>query len=147
MSLFYADTSALLRAYFMDEPDHEELRALLLEGSEPVVTSELARIEVASATRAAARAGRFRRWRQLVLRFDADCQEDGPITLLRLRPERIMDTARRLVLEHRLRTLDAIHLAVAVEECPPIAGDDEVVLVTRDAQQGEASRAVGLLVR
>lgn len=147
MSLLYADTSALLRAYFADEPEHAELRAMLLEGEEPVVTTELTRVELASAVRAAASAGRFRRWRALLARIDADCGEDGPIALLRLRPEAILPAAYRLVLEHRLRTLDALHLAVALEECPALAGGEDVVFVTRDGQQAAAAEAVGLPVR
>lgn len=147
MSLLYADTSALIRAYFTDEPDHAELRGLLLEGDEPVVTSELARVELASAVRAAARAGRLRRWRALLFRFDADCQEEGPIALLRLRAEAVLPTAHRLVLDHRLRTLDALHLAVALEECPALAGGEEVVFVTRDDDQSAAARALGFTLR
>lgn len=143
MSLLYADPSALIRAYFVDEPGHAELRTMLLEGEEPVVTSEVSRVELASAIRAAARGGRLRRWRSLLARIDADCQEDGPIALLRLRPEVILPTAYRLVLERRLRTLDAIHLAVAAEECPPIAGIDDVVFVTRDNNQRTAAGALG----
>ena len=38
MSLLYADSSALLRAYFVDEDEHLELRNLLLGEREPVVT-------------------------------------------------------------------------------------------------------------
>lgn len=147
MTLLYADTSALLRAYFADEPEHSELRAMLLEGEEPVVTTELTRVELASAVRAAATAGRFRRWSGLLARIDADCQEDGPIALLRLRPEVVLPAAYRLVLEHRLRTLDALHLAVALEECPALAGGEDVAFVTRDGDQAAAAEAVGLLVR
>ena len=47
----YADPSALLSAYFADEPERAELRGMLLEGVEPVVTIELSRVELASATR------------------------------------------------------------------------------------------------
>jgi predicted nucleic acid-binding protein len=147
VSLLYADTSALLRAYFADEPEHSEFRAMLLEGEEPVVTAELARVEIASAVRAAARAGRLRRWRGLLARIDADCQEDGPIALLRLRPEAVLPVAYRLVLERRLRTLDAVHLAVALEEGPALAGAEELVLVTRDEDQAVAAEALGLPVR
>ena len=139
---------SLLRAYFADEPDHALLRATLLEGDEPVVTSELTRVEVASAVRGAATAGRLPRWRELLDRIDADCGEDGPVALLAVRPLVVLPTAHRLVLEHRLRTLDAIHLAVAVEECPELAGDGEgVTFVTRDSDQGTAATALGLTVR
>lgn len=147
MSLLYADASALIRAYFADEPEHAELRAMLLEGDEPVVTSEVSRVELASAVRAAAGGGRITRWRGLLARIDADCQQDGPVALLRLRPQVILPTAYRLVLERRLRTLDAIHVAVAVEECPPLAGGDDVVFVTRDDSQGAAATALGFARR
>lgn len=146
MSLRYADTSALLRAYFADEPDHAQLRASLLEGDEPVVTSEVTRVEMASAVRAAAVAGRLPRWRELLDRIDADCAEDGPIALLALRPRLVLPTAHRLVLDHRLRTLDAIHLAVALEECPELADGEDVVFVTRDKDQAVVAGALGLRV-
>ncbi len=146
MSLLYADTSALVRAYFADEADHRVLRETLLEGGDPVVTSELARVELASAIRAAGASGRLRRPNGVLARIDADCREAGPIALLRLRPQAVLPRAYDLVLEHRLRTLDAIHLAVAQEECPLIAGDDEFVFVTRDEDQAAAAAAVGFAV-
>ncbi len=146
MTLLYADTSAILRA-FADEPDHAGLRALLLDSDEPVVTSEIARIEMASAVRAAAKPGRLRRWRGLLARMDADFGEGGPITLLALRPERVLPVAYKLVLEHRLRTLDATHLAVAIEECPRLAEGGDFVFVSRDADQARAAGALGLAVR
>lgn len=147
MSLIYADTSALLRAYFADEPDHAQLRAMLLEGDQPVVTTELARVELASAIRAAADSGRLRGARGLLARIDADCGEDGPVALIRLRPEVVLPTAYRHVLEHRLRTLDALHLAVAIEESPGLAGGAAVVFVSRDGDQATAAAALGLAVR
>jgi predicted nucleic acid-binding protein len=146
VTLIYADTSALVRAYFEDELDHAELRKRLLEGTDPVVTSELARVELASAIRAATIAGRLRRSDGLLARIDADCAEDGPIALLRLRVDTVLPMAYSLVLEHRLRTLDAIHLAVAVEECPVLAGEDDVVFVTRDEDQAIAATALGFSV-
>ena len=49
MSLIYADSSALIRAYFPDEAQLVDMRTLLLEGKDAVVTSEIARLELASA--------------------------------------------------------------------------------------------------
>jgi len=147
LTLLYADTSALARAYLADEPDHEQLRDLLLEGHDPVVTSALARIELASAIRAAAGAGRLRRWQSLLERIDADCEEQGPLTLLALQPELVLEPAYDLVRRHRLRTLDAIHLAVALEDCPKLAEDGDVAFVTRDGHQAAAARTLGLAVR
>jgi predicted nucleic acid-binding protein len=147
VSLLYADSSALVRAYFPDEAGHTELRQLLLEAAEPVVTSEIARLEFASAARAAATAGRLPRWTQLLARFDRDLTEGGLIGPIDLRPDVIMPAAYRLVAEHGLRTLDAIHLAVCVEDCPAFAGDDAIVFVTRNSVQASAARALGLEVR
>ena len=141
-----ADTSALVRAFFADETDHDDLRRRLLEAEEPVVTSELARVELASAIRAAAETARIGRIDGLLARIDADSQAAGPIALLRLRPEVVLPRAYDLVLEHRLRTLDALHLAVALEECPALAGEDEVVFVTRDRRQRAAAVAEGFSV-
>ncbi|MGH2472418.1 MAG: type II toxin-antitoxin system VapC family toxin [Candidatus Limnocylindria bacterium] len=146
MTLFYADTSALARAYLADEADHAELRSLLLEGRNFVVTSEITRLELASAVRAASAGGRLSRWRELLTTMDADLADGGAVSPLDLRPNEIFPTAYRYVLDHRLRPLDAIHLAVCSEECPPLAGDDDVVFVTRDDVQADAARAIGLRV-
>jgi predicted nucleic acid-binding protein len=147
VTLLYADTSAILRAYFADEPDHDELRALLLEGSDSVVTSEIARVELASAVRAASRAARLLRWRALLARIDADCAEAGPIALLALRPAIVLPRAYRLVLDHRLRTLDALHLAVALEEGPALADGGAIEFVSRDEDQAAAAGALGFALR
>lgn len=146
MTLLYADTSALARAYLADEPDHAALRALLLEGDDSVVTSELARLELASAIRGAARTRRGVPARDLLAVIEADCSEDGPVSLLRLRPEVVLPAAYRLVLRHRLRSLDAIHIAVALEQAP-LAAEERLEFVTRDRDQARAARASGLVVR
>lgn len=109
-----------------------------------MVSSEITRLEFASAVAAAARTRRFPRSRLFLDRFDADCSNDGPIALLRLVPEQVFPLAYRLLAEHDLRTLDAIHLAVAGTAAVALAGGDSVVLVTRDARQAAAATAMGL---
>ncbi len=146
MSLLYADTSAIVSAYFADENDHERLSALLLEGDDVVVTSELARVEFASAVHAAARTARIDEPGAILARFDADCQEDGAITLLQLRPDADLPAARRMLVDHKLRTLDAIHLSVAVHVAWPLAAGVPFSLVTRDERQAEAGLALGVTV-
>lgn len=146
MSVLYADTSALVRAYFAEEPEHAELRARLLEGDEALVSSELTRLEFASAVSAAAGTGRLRKSRLFLDRFDADCGDDGPIALLRLDPERVFPLAYRLLTEHDLRTLDALHLAVASTSAIALSGSDSVVLVTRDERQAAAAATMGLTI-
>jgi predicted nucleic acid-binding protein len=147
VSLLYADSSALARAYFSDEDDHSELRTMLLEGSEPVVTSEIARLELASAVRSAAIGRRVARYNDLLARIDADFAEGGPIGPIDLRSDVILPAAYRLVVAHGLRTLDAIHLAVCVEDCPAFAGDSAIAFITRDLDQAAVARALGLDVR
>jgi predicted nucleic acid-binding protein len=133
-----------VRAYFADEPEHDELRSRLLEGEEAVVSSELTRVEFASAIAVAARGERLRDPRLFLDRFDADCGDDGPIALLRLDPEQVLPFAYRLVTEHDLRTLDAVHLAVAATSATVLATGESVVLVTRDERQAAAATAMGL---
>lgn len=146
MTSFYADTSALIRAYFADEPDHLELRALLLEGDAAVLTSELARIEFASAVMAAARAGRLDAPETVLHRFDADCSDGGPIAMVRLEAETLLPVARDLVVSHALRTLDAIHVAAALAEIPALPEGDDLVFVTRDHAQAQAAHDLRLSV-
>ncbi len=147
MTLVYADTSALARAYLTDEVGHEQLRTLLFESDYRVVTSELARIELASAIVSASRTGRTPGWEEVLATMEADTGPAGMIALIALRRELILPAALRLVAEHRLRTLDAIHLAVAMEEGPRLAAGDEIQFVTRDRDQAAAARALGLTVR
>lgn len=147
MSLLYADTSALARAYLGDELDHGSLRRLLLEGDAQVVTSELSRLELASAVRSAERAGRVPNASGLLSRIGTDLSVGGSIQLLKLRPENAFASAYRLLLRFPLRTLDAIHLAVAIEDAPAVAGGAEIVLITRDVDQAAAARSLGLMVR
>lgn len=147
MTVLYADSSALASAYLDDEPEHRALRELLLGGDDYVVSSEVARLELASAVRSAERAGRLPDGADLLGWIDLDCREGGPIQLLELEPGRTFATAHRLLLEHPLRTMDAIHLAVALDDAPALADGEEVVFVTRDEAQAAAARALGLAVR
>lgn len=146
MIVYYADTSALLRAYVRSEPDHHDLRQLLREGDHLVLTSELSRVEFASAAQRAARGRRVRNPGRLVASFDGDCGRDGSIRLLRFGARRLLHSAHRLVNDHPLRTLDALQLATALLDARAVAGDDPVVFVTRDEEQATAARAEGLEV-
>ena len=112
-----------------------------------MVTSELARIELASAIVSASRTGRSPDWEEVLATMETDTGPAGMIALIALRRESILPSASRLVTEHRLRTLDAIHLAVAIEEGPRLAAGEEMAFVTRDRDQAAAARALGLTVR
>lgn len=147
MTVLYVDPSALVRAYLPDEPEHELLSQMLFEGSDGVATSELSRVEYASAIHAAARSGRLGDPQGFLARFDAHIGFEGRITVLALRPEPILRLACDLVSEHRLRALDAIHLAVATQDGRTLAGREELVFVTRDADQAATAQELGLSVR
>lgn len=142
----YADTSAVVAAYLADEPGHGELRELLLSGRCRVLTSELTRVEFASAMTAAKRAGRIPDGRRFLDQFDEDVRS-GLLGMIPLVPPRILPAARRLVTEnHPLRTLDAIHLAVALHDTVGLTGGEPVVMITRDQRQADAAKAHGLEV-
>lgn len=142
MGLLYADTSALARLYLRDEPDSDQLIQLLLASSESVITSELAQTELARAVKSAERAGRISDADPVLERIDAHL--GTRIALVELRPRTILPWARDLVLHHRLNTLDAIHLAVAIEESAALG--EPIVFVTRDGEQAIAARDLGLEV-
>jgi uncharacterized protein len=89
-------------------------------------------------------AGRLRRPRLLLDRFDADCRANGPVTLLDLDTSTAFPLARQLVREHPLRALAAIHLAVALTEAVELAAGEPVSLVTRDKAQAIAADSLGL---
>lgn len=146
MSLLYVDTSAVIRAYFPDEADHEALRRLVLDGSRPVVSSELTRVEVTSAVTAAYRVHRIPDVARMLDQFDVDCGQNGVFTLLALNSRVCLPLAHRLIRKHPLRSLDAIHLATALTEAVSLADGDEVTLITRDRRQAHAAQACGLTV-
>lgn len=104
-----------------------------------MIASELVRVELARAAKNAERARRIVDLRLVLERIEADL--GGHIGLVDLEPATILPSARELVLEHRLGTLDAIHLAVAVEERR--RSPDTLVFVTRDAGQAAAAAALG----
>jgi hypothetical protein len=144
VSVLYADSSALARAYLPDEPEHARLRELLLESGRAIVTSEIAAVELSAAMTAAERAGRIPDARRALRRIAADVSRDV-VALLPLRPGTVFPVARRLIADHPLFAVDAIHLAVAIVEAPSVA-DDGVEFATQDRRQREAAHAEGLAV-
>lgn len=147
MKVLYADTSAMVGAYLSDETEHVALKELLFSQEYSVLTSELTRVEFASAVTAAKRLARISDHLGLLRQFDHDTAPDGHFGVIPLAPHRILPAARRLVQEnHPLRTLDAIHLAVALYEVSALTGGEPAVMVTRDQRQADAAKANGLSV-
>jgi uncharacterized protein len=145
-AVLYCDSSALVRAYLADEPEHAELSRVVLDADRLVITSALTEVELVAAIWAAARRGRVAGATPRIEEAAADMSPDGSVTLIALDPAPVLSRARALCERHRLRALDAIHLAVALSEREELAGEGELVFVTRDADQAAAARAEGLVV-
>lgn len=67
----------MIRCYVTDEPDHAELQGQILDGEVPVVTSELALVELSAAVHAAHRAGRVARPSDILNGIERDCGRGG----------------------------------------------------------------------
>lgn len=122
---FYLDTSALAKLV-VAEPETAALRSWLAEQDRTLVSCDLARTEL---TRAVRRAAPERM-------VDAHAVLDG-VTLLTV-PASVFAAAGRLD-PVELRSLDAVHLAAALE-----LGDDLEALVAYDERLRHAARLNGI---
>jgi predicted nucleic acid-binding protein len=139
--ILYADSSALGSVYLGDEADAPWLHELILHGPDPVVTSELADVEVASLLRRACSDGRIDA-AALSVRlsaYEADTSDAGPLGVLPVSHETFA-AARKFVLQTDIRSLDALHLASARDLTESAA---DVAVLTRDRRQAAAARALG----
>jgi len=123
----YLDSSAVVKLV-MDEAGSSGLRDALAAVAEEVVTSDLTRTEVLRA------AGRHPD--RPIAAARAVLDRIGIISL----PASVHDRAGLLAPE-ALRSLDAIHLAAALD-----LGDDLRAVVTYDERLGAAARALGVAV-
>lgn len=142
----YSDPSAIMGVLLRDAPDHDELRRIIVDSAEPVVTSALAVTEVTSACMAAERGARVSDGRLVAAGFDTLCAPGSRVRLIPLRPGVVFSRACTLMLQHRLYALDAIHLAVALEDVVPFADGEPVRFLTCDRIQADAARALGFTV-
>lgn len=120
----YLDSSAIVKLA-VEEPESGPLRRHLRRRG-PLTSSALARTEVLRALLKEGEAG-FARGREVL----------GRLNLVRVN-DRVLSTAGAM-LPSELRSLDAIHLATALQ-----LGDDVRQLVTYDERMAEAARTVGL---
>ena len=125
--MHYLDTSALAKLV-ITEPESAPLRTWLLAGDRGAVSSDLARTELVRSVR------RIGADHLVATRAVLDS-----IVIITLSAA-TYETAGRLDPVH-VRSLDALHLAVALE-----LGDDLHGIVTYDVRQAEAARANGLAV-
>jgi uncharacterized protein len=137
--LIYLDTSAIAPFYWA-EALSEAIEALLREEAEPAL-SQLAEVELFSALSRRVRMAEIEpeAAREIVERFQADLNQ-GFYT--RLEVESVYyNMARDWIgqFDTPLRTLDALHLA--------IASSHDILLVTADVGLAESARRLGVEVR
>lgn len=123
----YVDTSALVKLV-VAEPESEALRTWLAEEDRTPVSCDLARAELMRAVRRAAPG------HAVAARAVLDS-----ITLLELSPATFEEAGR--LDPDILRTLDAVHLATALD-----LGDDLAGMVTYDERLATAAAANGVRV-
>ncbi|HYZ09519.1 MAG TPA: type II toxin-antitoxin system VapC family toxin [Pseudonocardiaceae bacterium] len=144
--LVYLDSSVLGRAYLPDEDGHELADGLLTGFEHLLVTSTWTAVEVTSALCRAARGHRIANPDELLAVLAADLGEDGPVTVLRAAPEQVEHRSTRLVREHPLRSLDALHLAVAeIAAVPLLEPGEQLGFASRDEAQRSAAVALGFV--
>ena len=122
----YLDSSALAKLV-IDEPETDALRRTLRTATRPV-TSDLARTELMRSFR------RHAEDRMVIARLVLDS-----VSIMSM-PASTFDAAGRLD-PANLRSLDALHLAAALE-----LGDDLDGFITYDRRLAEAATALGLPV-
>lgn len=141
--IVYLDTSAVARRYFREEPGSSRVAEHCAEKTNRLVGSELMPVEFASALARRRREGLIDgellrlAWRT----FCGDLRSQ-----FRLAPVdgQVQRVARRLLLAHPLRTLDALHLATAhrLRSLEHEEGADWLFL-TADSRQEAAAKAEG----
>lgn len=146
--LAYVDSSVLGRAYLPDEPGSDEALALL-DGETRLVTGVLTRIEVTGLLVRAHRAGRVVGGLDDALDVLADdLGHLGRVTVVRAPDSEAVEAAAlEIVRENGIRSLDALHIAVA-EAVLPLLGEpgEPLGFASRDTDQAAAARARGLTV-
>jgi uncharacterized protein len=136
VTIYYCDTSAVARALLPAEPGHARAQSLVMSPDNVIVTSEWTMVELASV-----RARRLdgKPAAQAAMRAELDRVIDRHIWLLTCDQGLLLDRTQALIAQHRLRTMDALHLAVAELVARPLAQPRDVEFATADLQQAAAA--------
>ncbi len=113
MSFYFLDTSALVKRYHR-ESGSEQVNAIFDDQSNVLIISELAIVELASALQRKRNRGEItvRALNDALAQFDNDVLSDLIVANFL---SDFIRRARDLVLQHGLRTLDALQLTAALE--------------------------------
>jgi uncharacterized protein len=134
--LIYLDTSVVV-AYYCPEPISKRAESII-RGKEPVFVSDLTEVEVISALSRKIRTGELSKTDGAAIRnYFVSHLEQGIFRRTSLGPHHIR-AARELLSSFTtpLRTLDALHLA--------IAGSEEFQVVTADQAFARAAKALSI---
>jgi uncharacterized protein len=141
----YVDSSTLARAYLDDEDGSREAQRLLADSGIGKITGPWTRIEVSAAIVRAGRGGRRVPVERKLAVLDADLDEErGRVAVVNAPAERVEAEALELVRTHGLRTLDALHLALASLALPAFARAGEpIAFASRDGDQATVAESLG----
>jgi predicted nucleic acid-binding protein len=109
------------------------------------VTSTWTLVEVTSALTRAARGGRAQ-LDDLLAAVEADTAVDGLVTLLRPDAVAVESRATEIVRQYAIRSLDALHIAVAELAAQPLAAPEPCGFASRDAARSEVAGKLGFVL-
>jgi predicted nucleic acid-binding protein len=137
MSIFFLDTSALVKQY-RQEQGTAQVQSLFDNAEHELIISELALVEFASAFQRLLNRGEIdeAKMTHAVGKFDADAA--SRFTIVELRGG-LVQHARTLLQQHKLRALDALQLAAVLS-----AKQRAPVFVSADERLIQAAQAHGL---
>ncbi|MGH3321627.1 MAG: type II toxin-antitoxin system VapC family toxin [Nocardioidaceae bacterium] len=141
--LIYLDSSILTRAYLPDEPGHQEAAELVYGYEHLLVSATWTVVEVTSALTRAAKGRRADGPGDLLAVLAEDTGDDGTVTLVRADAVQVEDRVTAVVREHAIRSLDALHLAVAGLAARPLT--EPLGFAARDDAQGTVASALGFV--
>lgn len=148
MTIFYLDTSVVIKRYRTEEGtafvDHL-FDQVFYEKEHKLVTSTLTLLEVTAALRRIQKGGLLstKDFQRAISIFSKETDN------ISLRPlgEEILTKAIHVVMDHALRTADAIHLATAIEVQDIMSPFDEsIILLTNDKEMFRAAKMEGIKV-
>jgi uncharacterized protein len=102
-------------------------------------------VEVTSALTRAARGGRAQ-LDDLLAEVESDTAVDGLVTLLRPDAVAVESRATEIVRQYAIRSLNALHIAVAELAAMPLAAPEHCGFASRDAAQAEVAGKLGFVL-
>jgi uncharacterized protein len=146
MSIFYADTSVLLKQH-VDESGDAWFRRLIISQEVVITTTELSIVEVYSAFSRLVREGRLTasEYQELITDLKDLCE--ARYAIIEISTD-VINIACELLERHPLRAYDAIHLASAIFANQPFisTGEPELTFLSADRRLLAAATGEGFAI-